>query len=79
MQRAIAVIQTGLGASCPAQTLVEKAISNAPSLYYVLGAAMKALDDKFANVLSPQSEQDILDELRDLTDEHLSVNQRAVE
>ena len=40
---------------------------------------MKALEDKVANVLSPQSEQDILDELRDLTDEHFTVNQIAVE
>ena len=51
IQRAIAMIQMGLGTSCPAQVLVEKAITNQATPYSALRAALKALD-KFANVLS---------------------------
>ena len=79
LQHAIALIQSGLGPNCPAQILVEEAMRPQSSLYGKLRAAMQALDDKFINVSNTQTEQEILDELRELTDEHLTVNQRSVE
>ena len=79
INQAIAYIQTGLGPSCPAQTLVEKAISTQRTPYGQLRAIMGALDDKYYHAISSQTEQDIVDELRELTDERLTVNQRATE
>ena len=78
LANAIALLQSGLGPNCPAQVLVENAMSPYKYLWAKLRAAMQALDDKFINV-GTQTEQEILDELRDLTDEHMTVNQRNVE